>query len=50
MPRGDPRVRAGDGSKNVVGGQVRERREALDWSQAQLTRAGADPEALEAAS
>lgn len=30
-------MRAEDGRKNLVGGRVRERREALDWSQAHLT-------------
>lgn len=36
MPRGEPRVRAGDGSKNVVGSRVRERRDSRGWSQARL--------------
>lgn len=30
-------MRAGNGAKNVVGGRVRVRRDALEWSQADLT-------------
>src|SRR6266536_727616 len=37
MPRGSPRMRTEDGSKNQIGSRVRERRMALDMTRDALT-------------